>query len=109
MKLRSAFDTETEADTQTVLTSHWSTLEQWSVDRLGGNGHQPKEAASEKGNQRGLDQPVEVLQRSINTRTFKVYGRLLGEDGRATRHIPVDPWLTSTGSRSNSHTRGSHS
>lgn len=45
----------------------------------------------------GLKHPAEVLHRAINTRTFKVYGRLLDEDGRATRHIPVDPWLTSTG------------
>lgn len=41
-----------------------------------------------------LEYPVEVAQRAINTRTFKVYGRLLDEDGRGTSHIPVDPWLT---------------
>ena len=49
----------------------------------------------------GLNHPAEVMQRAVNTRTFKIYGRLLGEEGRAIRHIPVDPWLTSNGGQAN--------
>jgi DNA-binding Lrp family transcriptional regulator len=46
----------------------------------------------------GLDHAVEVVQRSISTRTFKVYGRLLDETGKSIRHIPVDPWLSTESS-----------
>ncbi|MGO2034998.1 MAG: AsnC family transcriptional regulator [Brevibacterium sp.] len=45
----------------------------------------------------GLGHQVEVIQRLVSTRTFKVYGRLLDEVGRSVRHIPVDPWLTTYG------------
>lgn len=40
-----------------------------------------------------LGSSVEVSSRALITRTFKVYGRLLGVDGRATGHVPVDPWM----------------
>lgn len=45
----------------------------------------------------GLNHPVEVVQRSVNTRTYKVYGRVLDDAGRSVRHVPVDPWLTTYG------------
>jgi len=40
----------------------------------------------------GLPMPIEVVQRSVNTRMFKVYGRILDAAGRGVKHIPVDPW-----------------
>lgn len=39
-----------------------------------------------------LEIPTEVIQRCVNTRMIKVYGRILDDRGRAARHIPVDPW-----------------
>lgn len=39
-----------------------------------------------------LEHPVDVVQRAINTHTFKVYGRLLDDTGKSLRHISVDPW-----------------
>lgn len=43
-----------------------------------------------------LEFPLEVVQRSINTRMIKIYGRMLDQDGRALQHIAVDPWAGET-------------
>lgn len=40
-----------------------------------------------------VDHPhATVVDRRVLTRMFKIYGRLLDDQGRSMRHVPVDPW-----------------